>query len=70
MRTTIVIDDDLLAKAFALSGARTKRELIERALREFVERHKKRDLMDLFGTGGLREDYDYKALRARMPGSA
>lgn len=70
MRTTIVMDDDLLARAFALSGARTKRELVELALREFVERRKKRDLMDLYGTGGLREDYDFEILRGRKPGPA
>ena len=66
MRTNIVINDELLAEAFKHSKARTKRELVELALREFVARRKKRNLMDLFGTGGLREDYDYKSLRGRV----
>ncbi len=64
MRTNIVIDDDLLKEAFACSEARTKRELVERALREFVERRRRKNLLELFGKGGIRDDYDYKDLRA------
>jgi Arc/MetJ family transcription regulator len=63
MRTNIVIDDVLVKEAFAVSDARTKRELIDRALREFVSRHKRKDLMDLYGSNGMDPDYDYKAAR-------
>ncbi len=63
MRTNIVIDDELLREAFECSEARTKRELVERALREFVERRRRKDLLELFGKGGIRDDYDHKALR-------
>jgi len=65
MRTNIVLDDELIEEAFKYSDARTKRELIHRALEEFVASHKRRNLLDLYGIGGLRSDYDYKALRAR-----
>jgi Arc/MetJ family transcription regulator len=37
MRTTIVIDDDLIAEAMKLSGARTKREAVEESLRLMVQ---------------------------------
>jgi Arc/MetJ family transcription regulator len=37
MRTNIDLDDKLVAEAMALSGARTKREVIERALQRFVQ---------------------------------
>ncbi|PWQ98021.1 type II toxin-antitoxin system VapB family antitoxin [Leucothrix pacifica] len=40
MRTNIVLDDDLTNEAFALTGLKTKRELINFALLELV-RHKK-----------------------------
>jgi Arc/MetJ family transcription regulator len=63
MRTNIVIDDVLVREAFAVSDARTKRELIDRALREFVSRHKRKDLMDLYGSNGMDPNYDYKAAR-------
>ena len=64
MRTNIVIDEALVAEAFALSNIRTKRELIDRALREFVARHKRGNLMDLYGSDGMDPEYDYKAARS------
>ncbi|MGE5171787.1 MAG: type II toxin-antitoxin system VapB family antitoxin [Rudaea sp.] len=63
MRTNIVLDDKLVKEAFRVSEARTKRELVDLALREFVAARKRRDLRELFGRGGIRDDYDYKALR-------
>jgi Arc/MetJ family transcription regulator len=36
MRTNIVLDDDLVARAMRYSRARTKRGLVEESLREFV----------------------------------
>ena len=42
MRTNIVMDDDLVQEAFALTGVRTKRELVHMALKELVRRHRKR----------------------------
>jgi Arc/MetJ family transcription regulator len=63
MRTNIVLDDNLVARAQSLSQIKTKRELIETALREFVAHRERLDLRDLKGIGELRADYDYKALR-------
>ncbi len=64
MRTNIILDEQLVSEAFSLSGIKTKRELVYQALKEFVEHRKRLDLRDLKGTGGLRNDFDYKALRA------
>ena len=64
MRTNIVIDEALVEEALAVSRIRTKRELVDRALREFVARHKRKDLMDLYGSDGMDPDYDYKAARS------
>jgi Arc/MetJ family transcription regulator len=64
MRTNIVIDDALVEEAFAVSSVKTKRELVDRALREFVARHKRKDLMELYGSDGMDPDYDYKAARS------
>lgn len=36
MRTNIVIDDQLMAQALALSGLRTKKETVEEALRLLI----------------------------------
>ena len=64
MRTNIVIDDALVEEAFAVSNIRTKRELVDRALREFVARQKRRKIIDLYGSDGLDPEYDYKAARS------
>lgn len=37
-RTNIVLDDELIKQAMRVSGARTKREAVDRALRELVAR--------------------------------
>ena len=63
MRTNIDLDDDLMAEAFRLTEARTKKDLVHLALRELVERRRRRDVRELPGTVGIRPDYDYKSLR-------
>ncbi len=49
MRTTLTINEDLLDEAKTLSGAKTKKEAIERALKEFIRRKKSMKLLDLEG---------------------
>lgn len=63
MRTNIVLDDDLVRQAFALTGLRTKRELVHLALSELVRRRRRKDLLDLAGKVKLRPDFDHKAMR-------
>ena len=63
MRTNVVLDDDLVQKALRFSGAKTKKELFETALREFVAHHGRRDLRDLKGKVHFRKGYDHKMLR-------
>lgn len=66
MRTNIVLDDDLVKEAFEYSKARTKKELIHRALKEFVENHKRLDIRKLRGKIQFGKDYDYKKLRKAL----
>ena len=63
MRTNIVIDDELLKKAFSLSQARTQKELIHEALRLLVKVRKRKDLIELAGTISFHEEYNHKKLR-------
>lgn len=63
MRTNIVLDDELVAEGMRLTGAKTKRELVHRALSELVERRRPKDLSELAGRVRFRDDYDYKELR-------
>lgn len=43
------IDDDLMAKAAAASAAKTKKEVVEEALRLLVRMHAQGELRQLFG---------------------
>jgi Arc/MetJ family transcription regulator len=63
MRTNIVLDDELVEEAFRYASVTTKRALVDLALREFVENHRRKDVRRLRGKGLIRPDYDYKALR-------
>ncbi len=63
MRTNIVLDDDLVEQAFALTNVRTKRELVHLALNELVRQRRKKSLFDLAGKVSLRPDFDHKAMR-------
>lgn len=63
MRTNIVLDDILVEEAFALTGVRTKRALVQLALTELVRQRKKKNLFDLVGEIELRSDFDHKELR-------
>ncbi|MEJ5991542.1 type II toxin-antitoxin system VapB family antitoxin [Ramlibacter sp. PS3R-8] len=61
MITNIDIDDDLVAEALKVSGARSKREVVDRALREMVARAKRPRFRDFFGVGDIDPAYDPKA---------
>ena len=63
MRTSIVLDDDLVEEALSLTGARSKRELVHMALTELVRGRRKRDLTELAGRVRFRDDFDHKAVR-------
>ena len=65
MRTNIVINDYLIAEALKISKIKTKKELIHRALEEFVRNRKRRDLKEIRGKVEFNDDYDYKKLRRR-----
>jgi Arc/MetJ family transcription regulator len=63
LRTNIVIDDKLMEQAMRVSGLSTKKDVVDRALFEFVQRHMRKDLAQLQGKIQFAENYDYKALR-------
>ena len=63
MRTNIVLDDELIKEAFNYSHARTKKELVHQALKEYMENRRKMDLRDLKGKINFQDGYDYKKLR-------
>lgn len=50
MRTTLALDDELVAKAQALTGLREKSALVREALKALIERQSARRLAQLGGT--------------------
>ena len=65
MATNLEIDDSLMQEALELGGHRTKRAVVEEALKEYVMRRKQLQVVELFGMIDYDEDYDYKAQRRR-----
>lgn len=63
VRTNIVLDDETVKKAFRYSKAKTKKELIDEALKELIISRQRLDLRDLRGKINFKADYDYKKLR-------
>lgn len=63
MRTNIDLDDDLVAEAMKLSGAKTKKDVVDLALRTLIKTRKKKDLLDLVGHIDLDRDFDHKKVR-------
>jgi len=65
MRTNIVIDDHLMEEALKLSQYKTKKDLVHKALEEFIQNRKRRDLRELKGKVNFDEKYNYKEVRNR-----
>ena len=63
VRTNVVLDEELVDEAFRYAGVRTKRELVDLALREFVESRRRQVVCELRGKVRLNPDYDHKGLR-------
>ncbi len=65
MPTNLAIDDRLLNEALRVGRRRTKRETVNEALAEYIQRRKRRDFAKLFGAIDFRPDWDYKRARRR-----
>jgi hypothetical protein len=65
MATNLSIDPKLIDQALKLSGERTKKAAVTRALQEFIARREQKRLTELVGQLEWDAEYDYKAERAR-----
>jgi Arc/MetJ family transcription regulator len=63
MRTNIEIADGIMEQAFRVCQFKTKREIVEAALVEFVRNRSHRDISDLRGKIKFADGYDYKESR-------
>lgn len=66
MRTNVVLNDDLVEKALFLAPSiKTKKDLIDTALREFIEVRQIKKIKDIRGMDLFADDYDYKKMREK-----
>ncbi|MCG5054482.1 MAG: type II toxin-antitoxin system VapB family antitoxin [Myxococcales bacterium] len=65
MATNLAIDDKLLDEALRVGGQRTKKDTVNQALKEYVERRKQARVLELFGKVEFDPKYDYKRQRRR-----
>jgi hypothetical protein len=65
MATNLSIDPQLIEQALKVSGERTKKAAVTRALEEFIARRRQKRLLDLMGKLEWDETFDYKAGRSR-----
>lgn len=65
MATNLSLDPKLIEQAVKVSGERTKKAAVTRALEEFIARRKQKHLLDLMGKLEWDTDFDHKAERSR-----
>ena len=65
MATNLSIDPKLIERALEVSGERTKKAAVTKALQEFIARRRQRRLLQLLGKLEWDHSFDYKAERTR-----
>lgn len=63
MATNLALDDELIREAQKISGHRTKKAVVTEALREYIQRRKQLEIINLFSEIEYDSDYDYKKQR-------
>lgn len=65
MATNLAIDNNLLVSAKKIGKIKTKKETVNSALKEFIEKRKQEGIIDLFNSIEYDEKYNYKIMRNR-----
>jgi len=65
MATNLWIDPDLIERALEVSGERTKKAAVTKALQEFVARRQQKRVLELVGRLEWDPRFNYKAERER-----
>jgi len=65
MATNLAIDNNLLLEAQKIGGHKTKKETVTQALKEYIQRRRQPEIVELFDKIEYASDYDYKQSRFR-----
>lgn len=66
MATNLNIDMSLLKEVFEIGHFKTKREAVNVALKEYIQKHQQKELLKFINKIDFDSDYDYKKARNRL----
>lgn len=64
MPTNLALDDKLLLEALELGKFKSKKDTVNTALKEFIQRRKQMGIVKLFGAMPFDDEYHYKTGRS------
>ena len=65
MATNLNIDIKLLDEAYQIGNFKTKKEAVNVALKEYIQRHKQKGMLKFLNKVDFDKNYDYKKARNR-----
>ena len=65
MATNLALNPKLIIEAQKIGGFKTKKDTVNTALLEYIQRHKQLEIIKLFGSIDYDSDYNYKEERNR-----
>ena len=65
MATNLAINDELLTSAFTIGGLKTKKETVNLALEEFIQRRKRKEAIELFAQIDFSRDWNPAKARGK-----
>ncbi len=65
MATNLALDPKLIDRALKVSGEKTKKAAVTRALQEFIARRNQKRIIELMGSLQWDDSYDFKSERSR-----
>lgn len=65
MATNLNIDPELLEEALKIGRLKSKKDTVNQALREYINRRRQKEILSMFGSVVYEPEYDYKKQRTR-----
>lgn len=65
MATNLDLDPQLIDRAVKVSGEKTKKAAVTKALKEFIAKREQRQILNLMGKLQWDSSFDYKSERSR-----
>lgn len=63
MASNLAIDDELITQAPKVAGLKTKKDMVNLALKEFIARRKQEENINLLGTIEYNPEYNHKKVQ-------